>query len=374
MTNLLAKYQDILADFSPLNSVLRQLIQQQLQILVTQGFWPKIHIELEGTYEGHQSLNFSLMNQQLRQLGIAGQFVNEYWRNQWEYVSLFNGQTPLQEADYVYQLYQQLPRLFKSQGIEVVHIKPVVWHGDKGQLFHNSKQIFSSNQRSVHIPNAIQLNVSLCDEQGDNLVASCVLGEYIQQCLIETSAHCCILFLPEIDAFERLKLKSSYGLANELCSPCDLSGGHQGSIALYREKGKHNQAMGVETLLVDQHFQPLISHQNWQKTARIEHRLGASSWLYNIYFNIFFVLANIMDAIKYWQQQKNIDLTHVSQSLPDNLFDTEHGIGAVTLFEQSQWLDEHLATMLELAKLSNNYSATSIKNHFLTVIKKYNQK
>jgi len=76
------------------------LLEKHIQFL---GFKAQIHFELEGCYRVKQALdrtkpterniiNFSAINQQLEKLNIDGEVVTEYWQNQWEYVSKFNGQ------------------------------------------------------------------------------------------------------------------------------------------------------------------------------------------------------------------------------------------------------------------------------------------
>jgi len=292
-------------------------------------------------------LNFSRINRQLANAGIDGELVPEYWSNQWEYVSLFNGQSPLKEADNLRQAMTILPRLFAEQGIYKTLIKPVVWAGDKGKLANGSGDIFTTETRSVHIPNAVQMNISAIDREGNNIIIDGGFGEYLQQCFLDTSLNCCLIYLPEEEAFERLALKSKYGLAAELCSPIDISGGHQGSIALYKEVGKHNQAMGEEPLLYDHNNEVLVSQQNWQKTARIEHRIGASSIQYNAYFNIIYALLNLIDALEVYKSDSCVRLLREEahqQDLPLSLYDNHFttDLGAISLFENDNWFSESL--------------------------------
>jgi hypothetical protein len=325
------------------------LLQNHIKNL---GFTPVIHFELEGCYQldvkmKEFSLNFSLINRQLANAGIDGELVPEYWSNQWEYVSLFNGQSPLKEADNLRQAMTILPRLFAEQGIYKTLIKPVVWAGDKGKLANGSGDIFTTETRSVHIPNAVQMNISAIDREGNNIIIDGGFGEYLQQCFIDTSLNCCLIYLPEEEAFERLALKSKYGLAAELCSPIDISGGHQGSIALYKEVGKHNQAMGEEPLLYDHNNEVLVSQQNWQKTARIEHRIGASSIQYNAYFNIIYALLNLIDALEVYKSDSCVRLLREEahqQDLPLSLYDNHFttDLGAISLFENDNWFSESL--------------------------------
>ena len=325
------------------------------------GYQPQIHFELEGCYRidnrknSPQKLNFDLINQYLRSVDIDGVIVSEYWRNQWEYVSSFNGQSPLKEADNLHRMLTQLPQIFKrlygDQRIVETLIKPVVWSGDQGKLAIGSNQIFTHDTRAVHIPNAIQLNVSVLNRQGDNLIAKKNFGEYLQYCFLKTSFECSLLYLPEEDAFERLVLKTDYGLAQELCSPVDISGGHQGSVALYQKVGKHNQNMGEEPLLFDRYNNVLSVKQNWQKTARIEHRLGASSIYYNPYINVIYGLLNIIDAIDAYDDNKCSPLPiFVAKNLPESLFtnkDNPHMFGAIDVFKTSSWFNESLNLIQE---------------------------
>lgn len=253
-------------------TIYKQAITLLQDYLSSLGFQAQIHFELEGCYTTTQTntkhkLDLTSINQQLNKLNIDGEIVNEYWRNQWEFVSLFNGQSPLEEADNLNQAMSVLPYIFAQYGIEKTLIKPVVWSGDKGKLAAGAKEIFTDETRAVHIPNAVQLNVSVLNNAGENIIAQHFFGECLQQCFLQTSKACSLLYLPEEDAFERLKLKSTYGLAAELCSPSDLSGGHQGSIALYKKHGKHNQMMGAEPVLYDHKHNVLLSRSNWQKNS-----------------------------------------------------------------------------------------------------------
>ena len=336
------------------------------------GYKAQIHFELEGCYRvsrfKHQTpkLNFKKINQCLSELDVDGEIVSEYWRNQWEYVSLFNGQTPLKEAMNLHQVITKLPLLFKKLygdvGVVETLIEPVVWSGDKGKLATGSNQIFTHDTRAVHIPNAIQLNVSVINSKGNNLIAEDGFGEYLQYCFLRTSFECCLLYLPEEAAFERLALKTRYGLAQELCSPVDISGGHQGSVALYKKVGKHNQKMGEEPLLYDEYNKVLSVQRNWQKTARIEHRLGASSIDYNPYINVLYGLLNIIDTIEAYESNQYLSLPKFDPvSLPQSLFtnkDNANILGAIDIFKASSWFSESLNSAQE--KFSRMKSNTAL--------------
>lgn len=346
------------------------LLQDYLNHL---GFKAQIHFELEGCYKIPDHINdidLTAVNHSLSMLDIDGEVVNEYWKNQWEYVSLFNGQSPLKEADNLVRAIHHLPIIFAQHGITETLIQPVVWSGDQGKLALGSRDIFTTDTRAVHIPNAIQINVSVINEQGVNIISHDGFGEYLQQCFLQTSKACSLLYLPEEEAFERLKLKSYYGLAEELCSPCDISGGHQGSIALYKELGKHNQQMGEETLLFDQHNKILVTEQNWQKTARIEHRLGASSTSYNPHVNVLFSLMNVVDALEVYLQESC--LSDLSSSipaieLPKSLYNqyqkaaggAKDSLGAIELFTRCPWFSERINKVQQFMISINNDSHQS---------------
>ncbi|WDE14653.1 hypothetical protein H3N35_24525 [Thalassomonas haliotis] len=362
------------------------LLESYIQQL---GYTPAVHFELEGcyrfpSYHAKRELDFALVNRQLRCLGIDAELVPEYWSHQWEYVSVFNGQAPLKEADNLAFALEKLPYLFARQGVEQTLIKPVIWYGDNGQLAPGCNNVFSSDVRAVHIPNAVQINISASDDSGENIIAKHGFGEYLQQCFLQTSLGCCLLYLPEEDAFERLALKSRYGLAKELCSPVDISGGHQGSIALYKQYGKHNQDMGVEPLLYGAGNQVLLSRKNWRKTARIEHRLGASSCHYNPYLNVVFALANLIDALEVYNNkgcEAGLKPSPAPVALPAALNHDKDGFDAVSLFARQRWFRErinavqlYMQTVKGLADLSVENSGKLGDKLQNRVLAKYQQK
>ncbi len=321
-----------------LNKLAESIIISLQQYINTLGYRPVVHFELEGCYQKRNniSVDYNNVNQSLSKLGIDGEVVAEYWSNQWEYVSLFNGQSPLKEAQNLHNAIHILPKLFARQGVDNTLIKPVVWAGDTGKLASGCNNIFSLDKRAVHIPNAVQINVSLQDKNNSNVLTSGDFAERLQENFMATSLPCCLLYLPEEDAFERLALKTKYGLAAELCSPVDISGGHQGSVALYRDIGKHNQKMGVEPILYDDKNNVLLSRDNWHKTARIEHRLGASSERYNPFLNVIYALLNIIDTLDDVKPQ----LSAKSTQLPASLYDKSDCFGAIALFAGDSWFSQ----------------------------------
>jgi hypothetical protein len=331
--------------------LIQDVIQHLLNLLEAKGFKALVHFELEGVCElraNHLKLDYHGINKKLIQLGIDGELKSEFWKNQWEFVSLFNGQSPLKEAQNLAKAMQMLPTLMCQHGASKVMMVPVAWGADKGRYVFGSGAIFSLDTRSVHIPNAIQINVSVENQQGENLFAQQGLGEWIQYELLANSYHCCLLFLPEEDAFKRLSLRQDYGLDAELSSPVVLSGGHQGSIALYKEKGKHNQAMGLEPLFFAPDNSVLHYAGDWRKTARVEHRIGATSKNYDPYLNMLFILINVLEGISKWQANKTVP-NFADKALPVSLYDhqnihneilqgAQQKLGALSLFKNDSWL------------------------------------
>lgn len=320
------------------------VISHLLKRIEAQGFKPLVHFELEGVYEadtGFNQLDYRGVNKALKKLNIDGELKTEFWRNQWEYVSLFNGQSALKEAKNLAHAMRVLPSIMQQHGAKKVEFKPVAWAADKGRYLPGSNAIFSTDTRSVHIPNAIQVNVSVENLQGENLIPVSNLGEWLQYQLLQTSYDCCLLFLPEEDAFKRLALRKDYELDAELSSPFILSGGHQGSIALYKQWGKHDQEMGLEPQFYGLNNRVLSYSGDWRKTARVEHRLGATSSAYDPYLNIMFILLNTLDALQHWRDSDRLPPDYAAKALPASMYDDEttsnKQVGAIRVFEQSNW-------------------------------------
>lgn len=318
-----------------------ELLQGHIQ---ARGYTPVVHFEIEGCYQCHAglTLNYDRINTELASAGIIGKLVPEYWQGQWEFVSDFNGQTPLQEAQSAARALKLIPALIKKQGIDDVMISPVVWGGDSRRMAKGSRQIFHEEKRAVHIPNAVQLNVSIKNENGDNLIANKKIGELLQHCFLTTSKNCALLYLPEPAAYERILLKTKYGLDDELCSPSNISGGHQGSVALYLEKGKHNQIMGEHPLVIDRYQQIIRSESKWQQTARVEHRLGASSELYNPHINMVYALLNVIDALNMMKHEAFEINDFKTQQLPEQLTRAGPELGAMELLIKDTWFAQSI--------------------------------
>lgn len=335
------------------------------QWLQDQDVVPRVHFEVEGMVsmsEG-RGLDFSAVNRDLKRLGIPGELKKEYWPGQWEYVSDMAGQSPVQEAQFVHRIMFLLPELFKAQGALKTWLDPVVWHGSKQRYAAGSDSIFAQQTGSVHIPNAIQINVSAHTSQGENLMPDSGLGEWLQYQLLKTSYACCLLYLPEPLAFERLALRTFYGLDTELSSPWELSGGYKGSIALYKDKGKHDQPMGLKTLVLGPDYQPLSSEENWQATSRVEHRLGATSIHYDPFVNVLFILLNLINAIEAWRQGKPAP-QYKNRALPASLKDkpenNDEPIGALSLFRKDTWFSSNIDEYCQNVAVSELHSTVGL--------------
>jgi hypothetical protein len=328
-----------------------KVLQHQIS---SNGYTPRVHFELEGGYRRtHPSreINYQAINHALKQHNILGSLKREFWQNQWEYVSDFVGQSPLKEASDFAAASLLLPRLLKRFGAAEVFIRPILWQGDQGRLQSGCDNIFSTDTRPVHIPNAVQINIS-ADKDGSNVIPHDGFGERLQQRLLDTSFECCLLYLPESEGFERLKLKDDFDLDAELSSPHELSGGHQGSIALYKDVGKHNQPMGLTALVLDDKHQPIATTQDWHSLSRIEHRLGASSERYNPYVNVAFALCNLAQTIEDVQTKQDTP-TAPERQLPTQLFSCQQKTGAFEIFESGCWFNQSINQSVALVKTNS---------------------
>ena len=139
---------------------------------------------------------------------------------------------------------------------------------------------------------------------------------------------------------------------------------------MYKQRGKHNQKMGLSPVLYDSKHRVLTSTQNWRALSRVEHRLGAASQYFNPFVNVVFALANLADALKqkrnsptrrsreYNQNQVNPDAPCLSptQELPRSLLNDGKNSGALEIFQQGQWfataVNQAVAEIKEIDKKS----------------------
>jgi hypothetical protein len=201
--------------------------------------------------------------------------------------------------------------------------------------------VLLGHQKSlIHLPNSIQVSISASLPNGSNALPDKDLGEILQNCLLQTTRNCSLLFCPEEESFQRLSLKSKYDLANELSSPDNISGGRKGSVAYYKKLGKHDQELGKIPRLYDPRGKAIVYDINWEKQSRVEHRIGSASKHYKAHLNSLYALANLSQAIKITQEIE-IPLKHHSnnQELPESLYSPK---GAIELFKHESWLFSRL--------------------------------
>lgn len=320
-----------------------ELLQAEIESL---GFTPVIQFELEGTYRPYaklEKLDFGALNTQLQKNNIQGIVKPEYWQYQWEYASQMKGQTPMKSAQDLHWVIENFPNLLKDYGAKQVYIKPVCWGKNTENRPLDDKDFEEiDSSKTVHVPNSIQINISATDESGTNAIAYNGLGERLQQQLLHSSYECSLLYSPEEEAFQRLSLKQDYKLHDELSSPSNLSGGHQGSVALYKELGKHNQILGA--------YNNETKTYGWQALSRVEHRLGASSQLYNPYLNCAFALLNLFEALVE-PTKKTVIPNFNAQIMPKSLKESYE------LFKQSNWFEEQLNRLNNASKEASLGSA-----------------
>ncbi|PHR62850.1 MAG: hypothetical protein COA47_01975 [Robiginitomaculum sp.] len=335
-----------------LSKVAIQLLQEDIAAI---GLVPIVQFELEGTCLPSSSstaaqehfLDFPAINHALKQKNIQGKFKPEYWEFQWEWAAAMEGQSPAKAAQDLEDVMTLAPSLLQEYGAKEVWIQPVFWSGNTpNRPLLKKDQSDVSPEKPVHIPNAIQLNISALNAQGDNALLHNGLGEILQNRLLITSHECCLFFAPEDAAFTRFRLKDEHNLHEELSSPHDLSGGHQGSIAFYQKTDKHAQPIG----------------KHWRQICRVEHRLGAASRLYNPHLNCAFALANLSDAIHISRlgQSTGPKLEPFEKKLSAALhIESDQNPGAFCLFENSKWFANKLDA---LSKDRNPDIGTQLKN------------
>jgi hypothetical protein len=117
-------------------------------------------------------------------------------------------------------------------------------------------------------------------------------------------------------------------------------------VALYKEKGKHNQQMGLEPLFFASDNSVLHYTGDWQKTARIEHRIGATSKHYDPFLNMLFIIINVLEGIDKWQSSLTLPKFE-DKALPKSLYDQGNAQGALTIFRNDNWFAEKIDSYCE---------------------------
>jgi hypothetical protein len=104
--------------------------------------------------------------------------------------------------------------------------------------------------------------------------------------------------------------------------------------------------MGLEPQFYGLKNSVLTYSGDWKNTARVEHRLGATSSAYDPFMNIVFILLNTLDALQRWQASDSLPPDYVAKDLPGSMYDgqtlTERQVGAITLFEKSDWFSNSI--------------------------------
>ena len=97
------------------------------------------------------------------------------------------------------------------------------------------------------------------------------------------------------------------------------------------------------------------------KTARIEHRLGASSEHYNPYLNVIFALLNVIDAIDE-TTISGAQAQNENGQLPSSLYDMDNTLGAISLFANSEWFSRSIDQVI--CKTSFNIEDLNLNLNF----------
>jgi hypothetical protein len=101
---------------------------------------------------------------------------------------------------------------------------------------------------------------------------------------------------------------------------------------------------------------------DWRKTARVEHRIGATSKHYDPYLNMLFILINVLEGIAKWQAEQPLPIFE-DKALPVSLFDqpnkhnesqpngskkdaskkdSQQTLGALSLCKNDSWLVDRI--------------------------------
>jgi hypothetical protein len=321
-----------------------RLIETHLQTL---GFTPHIHFEMEGTCtlrENQKELDFNSINIFLKKNKVLAKLKPEYWKDQWEWESLFLGQLPTKTSDDLEYSLAYLPLILLCHGAQKVEVRPVSWALTQHKKITGSTAILDPNPSTMHIPNSIQLSISASQHDGSNALLYNNLGEILQDCLIRTTKGCSLFFCPEEESFQRLSLKRRFNLHTDLSSPEDISGGTKGSIAYYRKYGKHDQLLGITPRLYNSHGEIITYSSSWERNARIEHRIGSTSKNYKPHLTALYALINLCQAIDITRGiDSKSSLPKEENQLPTSLYSPE---GAIALLQKDSWFFNKLHQQL----------------------------
>lgn len=336
-------YSDNLDRLNKQNKALNtEIIHWICHFFKDKGISISFNLEIEGVikHSNQQHINFEQLNKTRQELGIQGQFKPEFWKNQWEFETTFG-------IGNVSSTLQNYTRFINNLNTLFYPLKPllipVAYQFETGEIAKQNTNIFVNTSKVIHIPNAIQVNISLWKEK-QNLLANKAFAYHLQNKLIKNSVSNLLFSIPNQRALDRLHLTSSYNLSQELCSPHNISGGHTGSIAYYAETNKKNSPLNPDHIILNQHGKMEFFRNNWQEKARIEYRLASSCLDYNIYNHCSFILLNCLSSyfsFRQSPQKSNPKVYAISKT-----FNGKHPSSIVNQFRKSKflssWVQQHV--------------------------------
>jgi len=296
-------------------------------ILEEKGIKSSINIELEGTYLDNDNLQknnfYQKANNELKKLGIKGKLKPEFWKNQWEYESNFQIGNTIQTINGYQKFYHNTNKIFFPQ---IPNIQPISynWQELDGKL--------------IHVPNAIQINISLW-KKGFNMLSDKNFAFFLQNTLIRDSVNNLIFFIPNQKSLDRLFLKEDYDLKEKLMSPHEISGGTKGSIACYLEKDKKDLPNNLKLNCDNLHYKIADHKYDWQKNARIEFRLASADLEYNLQLHIVFIMLAMLESLILYDEGKEYNQIKATYKVPRKFYDSELD-NIITRYEDGLFLDK----------------------------------
>lgn len=291
---------------------------------------PSINIELEGVYDDNQNLAknefYKKVNLRLNELEIKAKLKPEFWKNQWEYESDLQIGNTAEVIDGYQKFFTNIDQIFSPQ---IPKIEPISYDWQKVE------------GRKIHVPNALQINLSLWKE-GFNLLSDRNYAIFLQNLLIKNSIGNLIFFIPNQESLDRLLLKEKYLLQDKLMSPHDISGGNQGSIACYLEKNKKNLPNNLDLNFDNLSYKTSDHECDWQKNARIEFRLASTSVEYRLELHILFVMIIILESVILYQKDVKYEEIKDSYQLPEKFYHHKDD-NIVSRYQNSSFFKDKIA-------------------------------
>lgn len=305
--------------------------------LEERGVKSSINIELEGVYLDSENPSknyfYERTNSELKKLEIKAKLKPEFWQNQWEYESDFQIGDISQTINHYQKFCQNIDQIFYPQ---IPKIQPINY---KWQELNN---------KLIHVPNAIQLNISLWKE-GFNMLANKSFAFFLQNSLIKNSVNNLIFFIPNQESLDRLFLKEDYGLQEKLLSPHDISGGNKGSIACYLEKNKKDLPNNLDINFDNLGYKVLDHQYDWQKNSRIEFRLASAGSEYSVQLHIFFVMLVVLESLILYDEDKKYRALKTTYSIPRKFYDCNLD-NVVSRYESGLFFDKKTKLFLKKGK------------------------